>query len=399
MGLGVPMAINLSSLMEAISPAYDVAIIGGGLAGLALSIQLVRQGYSVIVFEKEHYPFHKVCGEYISMEAWPFLESLGVPLKEMQLPVINNLLLSAPDGTSFQTPLPLGGFGISRFLLDSTLASIAQREGVYLLEETKVEDVKETTKGYNVQFFNKTNGTQSLVVRLCAGAYGKRSNLDIKWKRAFVTNKERKLNNYIAVKYHINGYVQPGQIALHNFSDGYCGVSSIERDTSCVCYLTTAANLKRAGYQIDRLEREVLHQNPELKKLLEGAKRKEDFPITIAQISFVKKTWGENGVLMIGDAAGMITPLCGNGMSMALHSSKIMAALIPQYLKGALSYQQLLNSYRKAWTYQFGRRMQMGRWLQRFFGKTRTTNLFLKSLRLFPFLAKPLIRKTHGSPF
>jgi flavin-dependent dehydrogenase len=45
---------------------YDVAIIGGGLAGLSLSIQLAKKNYSVVLFEKEKYPFHKVCGEYIS---------------------------------------------------------------------------------------------------------------------------------------------------------------------------------------------------------------------------------------------------------------------------------------------------------------------------------------------
>jgi flavin-dependent dehydrogenase len=39
---------------------YDVAIIGGGLAGLAASIQLSGVGHSVVLFEKEKYPFHKV---------------------------------------------------------------------------------------------------------------------------------------------------------------------------------------------------------------------------------------------------------------------------------------------------------------------------------------------------
>ncbi|MBC7511814.1 MAG: FAD-dependent oxidoreductase, partial [Ferruginibacter sp.] len=48
---------------------YDITIIGGGLAGLALAIQLVKKGYSVALFEKEQYPFHKVCGEYISLES------------------------------------------------------------------------------------------------------------------------------------------------------------------------------------------------------------------------------------------------------------------------------------------------------------------------------------------
>src|SRR5215203_4468811 len=120
---------------------YDVAIIGGGLAGLALSIQLARKNYSVILFEKEKYPFHKVCGEYISMESWIFLENLGLPLSSLNLPKIDTLNLTAPNGKSFTTQLPLGGFGISRYTIDSLLSVIAKEIGVHLLEEAKVEDV------------------------------------------------------------------------------------------------------------------------------------------------------------------------------------------------------------------------------------------------------------------
>ncbi|MCW3086897.1 MAG: NAD(P)/FAD-dependent oxidoreductase, partial [Sediminibacterium sp.] len=68
---------------------YEIAIIGGGLAGLTLAIQGADAGYKVILFEKETYPFHKVCGEYISMESWDFLQRCGVPLGDWSLPRIN----------------------------------------------------------------------------------------------------------------------------------------------------------------------------------------------------------------------------------------------------------------------------------------------------------------------
>src|SRR6187455_493233 len=97
---------------------YDAAIVGGGLAGLAAAIQLSHAGHSVILFEKEKYPFHKVCGEYISLESWEFLIQLGLPLQDKNLPVIKSLFLTAPNGKSFKTKLPLGGFGISRYQLD-----------------------------------------------------------------------------------------------------------------------------------------------------------------------------------------------------------------------------------------------------------------------------------------
>src|SRR6476469_5989200 len=124
------------------SGVYDVAIAGGGLAGLALSIQCAQAGYRTILLEKEKYPFHKVCGEYISFESWNFLEELGVPLSQMNLPVIRRLLVTAPNGNKLEQNLPLGGFGISRYKLDAILAKIAKQKVVELIEGTKVDDIR-----------------------------------------------------------------------------------------------------------------------------------------------------------------------------------------------------------------------------------------------------------------
>ena len=93
---------------------YDVVIVGGGLAGLSCAIVLARDNYKVLLLEKEAYPKHKVCGEYISMESWPFLKSLGLPLDEMQLPWIKKLQVTDTRGNQVDAILPQGGFGISR---------------------------------------------------------------------------------------------------------------------------------------------------------------------------------------------------------------------------------------------------------------------------------------------
>ena len=77
---------------------FDLAIIGGGLAGLTLAIQMKRLGHTVILFEKECYPFHRVCGEYISLESWDHLSQLGVPLATINPPVIKKLHFSSSKG-------------------------------------------------------------------------------------------------------------------------------------------------------------------------------------------------------------------------------------------------------------------------------------------------------------
>src|SRR5438105_352277 len=180
----------METLQPEIRGIYDVAIIGGGLAGLSLSIQLARSGYSVVLFEKEKYPFHRVCGEYISLECWNFLETLGYPLSDMDLPIIKNLIVSAPNGNHIEQTLPLGGFGISRYKIDQEMAQLARRSGVHLLEGTKVTGVRFKRPMFDVQC-----SLLHYQAKLVCGAFGKRSNLDIKWKSSFTEQKQIKLNN------------------------------------------------------------------------------------------------------------------------------------------------------------------------------------------------------------
>ncbi|MEO7044520.1 MAG: FAD-dependent monooxygenase, partial [Ferruginibacter sp.] len=147
--------------------AYDTAIIGGGLAGLCLSIQLAKQGFKVILFEKESYPFHKVCGEYISMESYEFLKRLGLPLDEMQLPFIKKLIITSPAGTALQATLDLGGFGISRYKIDNDLKDIAEKNNVQVLQNCKVEDLKFADESFTI-FTSDGNFT----AKTCCGSFG-----------------------------------------------------------------------------------------------------------------------------------------------------------------------------------------------------------------------------------
>src|SRR5689334_19937769 len=99
----------------------DVIVIGGGLAGLALAISTRKRGHEVLVIEKGSYPRHKVCGEYISLESKPYLFSICPPLSDLALPVIDRFILSSTGSRRFETKLDLGGFGVSRFLLEELL--------------------------------------------------------------------------------------------------------------------------------------------------------------------------------------------------------------------------------------------------------------------------------------
>jgi flavin-dependent dehydrogenase len=345
------------------------------------------------LFEKEKYPFHKVCGEYISYESYDFLMLLGLPLADMNLPEIKNLQVSDVSGRLYNFKLDSGGFGISRYNIDDMLYQLALKAGVTVFTEEKVTDINFDHNNHIIQS-NKRKITATIV----AGAYGKRSNLDVKWKRSFVERKPDKLNNYIGVKYHVRTDFPRNYIALHNFKNGYCGISAIEDDKYCLCYLTTADNLSANDNSIQKMQEHILYKNPVLKRLFTASEFLYDTPLTISQISFDKKSQVENHVLMLGDAAGMITPLCGNGMSMAMHASKLAFVEIDNFLKGNISRLEMETNYTLAWKKCFALRLTTGRLVQRFMGNNSTA-FVLKLLHGLPFLGKILIRVTHGKPF
>lgn len=375
-------------------PQYDVAIVGGGLAGLAASIELARQGFRVVLLEKKRYPFHRVCGEYISEDSRPFLERLGVPVSRLELPSIRKLQVSAPDGELLQTSLDSGGFGISRYMLDNLLAIQARAEGVDLREGVKVQDIFPASDSSRI-----IANELSLEARLVIGSYGKRSNLDIRWKRGFAMEKAGRLQQFVAVKYHIRYPHDSSTIALHNFRDGYCGISAVENGVSCLCYLTTAANLAASGNSIPVMEASVLARNPHLERIFREAERVWTEPLSISQVSFSRKSLIENHVLMVGDAAGMITPLCGNGMSMALQGSKILSEEAGRFLRGSQSREALEKNYQQLWKDHFGRRLLAGRLIQGWFGDPRLTSWLVRAGRTFPGFTRYLVRQTHGNPF
>lgn len=385
-----------SKIMEALSgtTTFDVVITGGGLAGLALSIQCARAGYKTVLLEKESYPFHRVCGEYISMESWNFIEWLGIPLSKMNLPTIKKLFVSAPDGTTVKHNLPLGGFGISRYKIDYELSKIAKSSGVLLLEETKVSEITYENEVFTTSFSNR-----KIKSKIAVAAFGKRSNLDIKWKRPFVLQRANKLNNYIGVKYHVQTDFPGDTIGLHNFENGYCGISQIEENKYCLCYLTTANNLKKSDNSFKKLESNILGKNPHLKELLSKTTFLFKEPVTISHISFEKKSLIENHILMVGDSAGMITPLCGNGMSMALYASKTAFGYVHSFLQNIISRSEMEAFYERDWNKQFASRLKMGRFIQSLFGRGWKSNVFIRTVKPFPKIISFLIRQTHGTPF
>jgi menaquinone-9 beta-reductase len=361
----------------------DVIIVGGGLAGLTSALHLSRAGLHVIVIEKHPYPRHKVCGEYISNEVVPYLQWLGADPAAVNPAYIDRVSVSAVSGKTVSTRLPMGGFGISRYVLDRFLMQQAVNNGAILMEDT-VTDIAFTNNNFTVS----TTSHGELRARHVLGAYGKRSLLDQQLSRTFLQQR----SPWLAVKGHYEGNFPDGLVALHNFMGGYCGVSRIENNIINICYLVSYDSFKRFK-NIETHQQEILHRNPHLKQVFENTKPLFERPLTISQISFATKKKVDQHVLMTGDTAGLIHPLCGNGMAMAIHSAKIASEEI---LQNHTSRTLLENNYIKNWNSAFGKRITAGRLLSALFRKDNLSAAVMKGLVLFPVLLPVIIRQTHG---
>jgi len=372
---------------------YDCAIIGGGLAGLCLSIQLADAGRSVVLFEKNEYPFHKVCGEYISMESYQFLLSLGLALDNMNLPKIDLLGLSSERGFMLNSGLDLGGFGITRYSLDYALSQIAVSKGVMLLQNCKVNKVSRQKD------FEINTSVRDFQARLVAGSYGRYTPAFIQQSVDYKNSYKKNKNSYIGVKYHIKTKLDPRRIELHNFKNGYCGISKVDKDLYCLCYLSQASNLLKYNGDIKQMEEQVLYKNPFLKSYFTESEFADAKPLAISNIQFSKKQTNADGIFLLGDAAGSITPLCGNGMSMGMRASKLLAQEMLLFYAEKIDFKSLKTNYDQAWNKAFNTRIKAGFYLQHLFGKKWMTHYTLKMLVRFPLLTKKIISLTHGGIF
>ncbi|HMI03958.1 MAG TPA: NAD(P)/FAD-dependent oxidoreductase [Pedobacter sp.] len=365
-----------------------VVIAGGGLAGLTCAIHLLQSGVGVILIERTVYPHHKVCGEYISNEVLPYLSVLGIdPFKSGAVP-INRLSFSSPKGEEISCRLPLGGFGLSRYVLDHLLYEKALELGCKMITDTVGSIV---FKDDSFEIF--TNASGAFKAGLVIGAYGKRAVPDQKLARPFI----RQRSPWLAVKGHYSGNFPDGLVGLHNFDGGYCGVSKVENGVINICYLTDYENFK-VYKNTNEFEHQVLYKNPLLRNVFEQSNALFDAPLTISQVSFDAKEAVYDHVLMIGDTAGVIHPLCGNGMAMAIHSAKVCAELCVEYLEGGLSRAELEHGYSKAWKLNFKGRMAAGRTLSAIVRKKWLFGALLKLLVKFPVVLPLIVKKTHGQP-
>lgn len=374
----------------------DVMVIGAGPGGCATACLLQRAGWQVVLVERQPHPVDKLCGEFVSPEGVESLARLGIDqaiLSQLAAPHIQHVLLSTLSGRTWQSPLPHAGLGLSRRCMDTLLIERCRELGVHVLQGLHVREVNGNfTHGFYLRARMANGVCGQLRTRLAIGAFGKRSML----QRKLQPQTTRTPHDLMALKcYGRPGYV-PERIEIHAFPDGYVGMSEVEGNKTNLCLLTKASAFRRADGDMARFGEAIMSQNPLLAQRL--ADLRPDWPsaLAVANLAFGSRSRVGNHVLMVGDAAAAITPLCGDGMSMALQSAELLAPLAHRFLSGDLDGTPLCRSYERRWRRRFHPRLRVGQGLQPLFLNPAWGEIAMTGLNWFPGIGRQLIRWTRG---
>lgn len=372
---------------------YDAVIIGGGLAGCSTALQLAQRDHDVLLVEQSTYPRHKLCGEFLSPEAQSSFRRIGVldKVSEVGASTLRRTVMTAPNGAVTEHRLPNTGLGLSRYRLDQLLFRRACTAGVEGRPGTRVTDVEGSlSKGFVVEMESGSTET-----RLVVGAHGRRGILDRTLERPFL----EQTTPYVAFKAHYAGPAATklqDTIELHSAPGGYCGLSPVEDELVNVCWIGRSEGLLQAGGTPEAMLNERLRRNPVLDERLQSLTRVSERFEAVSQVPLMPKSRFADDVCMVGDAAGMIAPLCGDGMAMALQTADLVTPLASAFLADRLSPSSFRTRYEDQWTAAFGTRMRLGRWIHAAAFRRGAAQCLIQSLRLFPPVARWLIRKTRG---
>jgi flavin-dependent dehydrogenase len=371
----------------------DVIIIGAGVAGSSLAVRLATLGWNVALLEREQFPRHKVCGEFLSPEAQVSLKNLGLyqTVAALSPAVIERARLVSPKGITVGANLPGQGWGISRFALDAALVEAAQQAGVELQTGFTVTAIKpHNHHGFGVAFQSKETPAE-LQGRAVIAACGRHTRPGLP-----PPGKSKPQPAFLGLKCHYQAIAMPPQVELFFFPGGYAGVAPVEDKLTNVCLLTTPAAFAKAGKDILTMIEQVSHWNPALGRRLSGGRPLPGTAMAVAPVDTGRTASPWAGVACVGDTAVMLPPLCGEGMASALRSAELCAALAHDFLQGKLSLEAWEASYRSAWHSTFNRPLRLARFLQVGLNTPLLSDVLLGVGSLLPPLADLLLQATRG---
>jgi hypothetical protein len=376
---------------------YDVAIVGGGPAGSATALFLRRLGCTVCLLERKQFPREILCGEFLSHEVTESLTDLGIDARFMALRpnAIDTLIIHSERGRSAGAKLGFTGYGMKRGTFDQFLLAEAREHGVTVIQPAEVSGIARTGSSFTVRFTDGS-GVRELSAAHVVCAYGKQNILDKKLNRA-ATGAPSHLNG---VKFHIDRELCPGidTGAIHLFTGShlYCGVNAVDENKVTVCFLEQ----RTAGDESPRRQLARLWtENQSFRNLFADGFSEYAEHVQLygtGNIHFGGKEAVVDGIFMVGDAAGVIAPLTGDGIGMAFEGARLVAEIFALEREGSLAPDAAAHLYTKRRNTLFKNRLRIARSLQTVLLSSPLRTFGLSAINAVPRMLPIFVSLTRG---
>jgi flavin-dependent dehydrogenase len=310
-----------------------VTIVGGGLSGLALGLRLRRLGVACDVWEVQGYPRHRVCGEFLSGRGRQVLAELGVLSQVEQEGGVmgRSVAFFSAHGAAGHGELPEPALCVSRYRLDAILAEALVAEGGVLRVGQRFVDAM------NVPGVVRATGREPRTE-------------DGGWR-------------WLGLKAHALGAELTADLEMHFHPDAYVGLCRVEGGRVNVCGLfrsrTPLSDLRQTW-------RERLRgiQGSPLWERLRNVEFDESSFCAVAALPLRPGRMSATDEVRIGDGCGMIPPVTGNGMSIALESASLAAPRLSAWSRGEVRWESVRSAVHDDWERTFGRRLKWAGALQ-----------------------------------
>lgn len=333
---------------------YDAIVVGGGPAGSVAAMYLKKAGKNVILLDKADFPRDKTCGDAQGRKAANIIQELGLweKFEKIEGQDIYGIILSSPDGTQIEFDIesdrnkPSPGYVHKRMVFDDFLFESA-KERVDTKNFTVTDVIVEDEQVKGVIGKNENGEEEELRAKIVLGADGAHSVV----ARKFELDKNPPEHFITALRgYYKNIEGLSDKIELHMIDSlipGYFWIFPLPNKEANVGVGMIIKDMNKKKINLKEAMLKEIAENPLFKERFSNAELDGDikgWSLPIA--SYHRKNYG-NGFLLIGDAAGLIDPLTGEGIGNGMISGRIAAGIATEAIDNNDPSEKFLEKYDK----------------------------------------------------
>lgn len=353
---------------------FDVAIVGAGPAGSTCAYYLAGQGKRVVLLERKEFPRDKLCGDAVCSRAQVHLRRMGV----LQAILAENKGrwaevggLVSPSGLSYignSAPHTNGSLviAIKRKVLDEKIARAAQNAGARLVENYTVAGADFSRAEGTWTIHGRSAQQPTFRARVLVACDGASSSLA--QSLGIVTIPADAVCSRAYVKAGTSDFQADGVVFYpRSLLPGYCALFREAGDElNFACYIIPGGRC--ASADLHRMHHWLLENDPDVRTALGPRAELERMRGAGLRLGGIPRSYADH-LLIVGDAAGHIDPLTGEGIQYAMDAAELAARTLVEGFAANDLRATFLKRYQARCQESFGRDFAWSRWLARACGR------------------------------